>query len=122
MKIWVVLLLSAMTCSPGLVFPDPSSPPPSEFATCLMCHDASRDGVALVGPPLWKVNGRKAGTVPGYPYSGAMLSYAVTWDRASLIAFITSPQTAVPGTKMGYPGQTDPATAAQVADYVLSLR
>jgi cytochrome c len=87
-----------------------------------MCHDASPDGVALVGPPLWGVSGRKAGAVPGYPYSPAMLKSGITWDRQLLIDFITAPQTAVPGTKMGYGGQKDATIAAQVADYLLSLK
>ena len=58
---------------------------------CAACH--SLDGRATTdGPTLKGVIGRKAGSLDDYRYSAAMKRSDVTWDAATLDAFITDPQ------------------------------
>ena len=48
--------------------------------------------------------GRKAGEVAGYNYSDANKNSGLTWDDATLRAYLTDPKAKLPGTKMIFPG------------------
>ena len=97
-------------------------PKPASFAICGVCHKVDKGAGNGVGPNLWGVGGRVSGTVPGYTYSPAMKTPAIKWTRAELISYLAAPQAKVPGTKMVYAGQKDPAQQAAIADYLLSLK
>ena len=73
------------------------------YRRCQACHslEPDRNGV---GPTLAGVIGRRAGAVPGYNYSGALLDSGVVWDAASLDAYVRDPQGFIPGNKMPFPG------------------
>jgi len=73
------------------------------FRKCQACHSltAGKNGV---GPSLAEVVGKKAASVTGYNYSQAMRSSNLTWDAATLDAYLTDPQKVVPGNKMPFPG------------------
>ena len=75
-----------------------------------------------VGPSLAGVVGRKAGTLAGFSFSEALKGSGKTWDEATLDAFLTSPMAAVPGTRMTYAGQSDPAKRRDVIDYLGTLK
>jgi cytochrome c len=94
--------------------------PPKTWATCAACHAA--EGSGSIGPTLRGVAGRKAGSVPGFGYSRAMKSAGITWDDASLAAFITDPQHAVPGNRMPFTGIPDPAEVAELVRYLKTLQ
>ena len=64
---------------------------------CVMCHVAEGGGQ---GPSLKGVYGRKAATVPGFPYSAALKASGVTWTGPELDRFLTNPGVAIPGTAM----------------------
>jgi len=97
-------------------------PKPPGFTICGVCHKVQAGAPSALGPNLWGVGGRKAGTLPGYAYSPAMKKFGKPWTRAELIAFLTQPSRVVPGNKMAYAGQRDPKLAAALADYLLSLK
>ena len=44
--------------------------------------------------------GRKAGSLPDYPYSDALKSSNIVWNEETLDKWLTDPQTFVPGVKM----------------------
>ena len=94
---------------------------PIAFAACATCHSASA-GQNGIGPSLAGVFGRKAGSLPGFDYSAAMKASGKVWDEAALDTFLTSPMAAVPGTRMTYMGQTDPAKRKAVIDYLKTLK
>ena len=68
-------------------------------AQCSSCHTV-KPGVNGFGPSLAGVVGRHAGKAPGFTYTPAMLSSGLTWDEATLDAFLTSSTQKVPGTAM----------------------
>lgn len=67
------------------------------YHTCMSCHSLNANGV---GPLHRGVVGRRAGVVPGYPYSAALKGSGLVWTRGNLDRWLTNPQTMVPGTKM----------------------
>jgi cytochrome c len=75
-----------------------------------------------VGPSLFGVVGRPAGTAPGYNYSEANKSSGKTWDDATLDTYLTNPKALVPGTKMVFPGLPDAADRANVIAYLDTLK
>ncbi len=68
---------------------------------CSVCHTLSADDANRAGPTLWNVFGRKAGTLPGYAYSKALLTSSIVWNEQTIgELFEKGPQHLVPGTKM----------------------
>src|SRR3984893_2770493 len=66
---------------------------------CASCHSTVPGGEGF-GPSLAAVIGRKSGTVAGFGYSAAMANAGLTWDPATIDAFLTSTTQKVPGTSM----------------------
>ena len=86
---------------------------------CASCHtiEAGKNGF---GPSLAAVAGRKAGTLPGYKYSPAMVNSGLTWDEKTLDIFLTSSTKEVPGTAMPV-ALPDPTARANVIAYLQTL-
>ena len=90
------------------------------FAQCAACH--SIDGSNGVGPSLQGVVGRKVGNFPGFRYSRAMKSAAFSWDASHLDAYLTDPQTALPGNVMPFSGVADTRARADLVAYLQTLK
>ena len=88
---------------------------------CKTCH-AFVEGKNMIGPSLWAIQGRTAGTVPGYSYSAANKSSGIVWNNEKLFQYLENPQRVVPGTKMTYTGVKDPQQRADVIAYLDSLK
>lgn len=73
------------------------------FKKCAACHSIE-DGKKKVGPSLYGIINRPAGTVEGFKYSNALLEAGIVWDDESLRAFITKPKAFLKGTKMAFAG------------------
>ena len=50
-----------------------------------------------------------------------MKAHGGDWSYDSLNAFITNPKGAVPGTKMAYAGEKDPAKRADIIAFLASI-
>ena len=87
---------------------------------CGICHTAvaGRNGI---GPTLFGVVGRQAGTVPGFHYSADHKKLGITWDTATLDKYLTNPRAMVPDTTMSYAGLKDAAKRADVVAYLATL-
>jgi cytochrome c len=92
----------------------------SVFQACAACH--ATDHANRVGPGLEGIVGRKAGTVPGFHYSNAMKNAGIVWDDKWLNAYLESPQKAVPGNRMPYPGLKDATDRADLVAYLATLK
>jgi cytochrome c len=118
---------------------------PSATAVAAMCvavvcsvqaQDATRGKILFVGacagchaleprtddqaPSLGGVIGRRAGTVPDFGYSSAMLSANFVWDESRLEAFLADPQAVVPGNRMAF-SVADKGERADIAAYLKTL-
>lgn len=88
--------------------------------TCRTCH-SWKEGDNRLGPNLHGIVGRKAGSVAGFGYSGAIKSSGITWDEASLDKFIANPDAFVPNNNMKpFNGVADAATRKQIIDFLKS--
>ena len=71
-----------------------------------------------IGPSLHGVVGRAAGSIAGFTYSSANKTSGITWSEAKLFQYLENPQRVVPGTKMSFPGWSDPQKRADVIAYL----
>ncbi|TWB67659.1 cytochrome c [Nitrospirillum amazonense] len=63
------------------------------FKKCAACHSAEQ-GVNKVGPSLFGVVGRPAGSIDGYSYSPAVQQAAakgLVWSEDNIVAYLANP-------------------------------
>jgi cytochrome c len=96
--------------------------PPAAFAPCASCHATEPDAAHGIGPNLFGVGGRRAGSREDYAYSDAMRASGLTWSADTLDAFLAAPRNVVPGTRMMAPGVADPEKRRETVRYLTSLR
>lgn len=95
---------------------------PAAFAQCSSCH-AVQAGAHGIGPSLAGVFGAKAGHLgDAYKYSDALLASGLMWDEQALDEWLVMPSRKVPGTKMVYAGQADPAKRKELIEYLKTLK
>ena len=92
------------------------------FHQCQTCHTADKGAANGLGPNLFGIVGRKAGTVAGFSYSAALKSSGIVWTNDKLKAWVAGPSKLVPGTRMFFPGITDPKKADDLAAYLATLK
>ena len=90
------------------------------FKKCSACHMIAADGKNMIGPNLWSVIGRTAGSVSDYNYSKAMLAYGKKWTFEEMNAYLIKPQAYVKGTKMAFAGLRKEKDRASVILYMNS--
>ena len=91
------------------------------FQRCYACHSVLPAETTLPGPNLRGVVGRRAGTLPGFRFSNAMVEAGergLVWSRETLDAYVTDPLALVPGSEMVIPGLRDPQDRADLIDYL----
>lgn len=91
---------------------------------CQSCHNFAQGAGNKQGPELYGVVGRLAGSHDGFAYSDGMLAHKAagdTWTYENLNAFITSPKTYTPGTKMTFAGVKSAEERANILAYLQTL-
>jgi cytochrome c len=89
---------------------------------CSTCHSDARSRPTIVGPPLYGVVGRQAGTVLGYPYSTAMRSAGFAWTPDRLRSYLPAPRDYLPGVRMTYAGLKNSAQLDDLIAYLQTLK
>ena len=75
---------------------------------CTACHDVGENARVKLGPPLNGLDGRSAGTFPGYTmYSDVNKNSGITWNEAEFKSYTKSPLEKMPGTRMAFAGVKD---------------
>jgi len=88
---------------------------------CRTCH-TTKEGDNRVGPHLYKIIGRKAGSLPDYGYSSALKGADFVWDEEELERFIANPDELVPGNIMKpYSGLASTDYRARIVFFLRSV-
>jgi cytochrome c len=89
------------------------------FLQCRACHSVTAENEpGKIGPTLYGVLGRPAGTVPGFIYSDAVAKSGLTWTPENIARWIERPSDFLPGNKMVFIGILDPQDRANVIAYI----
>ena len=88
---------------------------------CAPCHAVS-PGRHMTGPSLSGIVGRKAGSVADFErYSKALPQSTVEWNEETLTAWLTNPQTVIPGNAMAVLVE-DAQARADIVAYLLATQ
>jgi cytochrome c len=91
-------------------------------SACVTCHGVTKADNAMVGPSLFGVLGRKAGTAPSLLGASENLKkYGVIWSVETLDEFLANPSAKVPNTPM-MGVLADPQQRADVIAYLSTLK
>ena len=91
---------------------------------CVVCHDLTSTKRNNVGPYLFGVVGREAGTAEEYIYSNEFekkTNHAV-WDKEKLDTYLKNPKEFIPGTKMEFIGVKNDQDRADIISYLSTLQ
>ena len=88
------------------------------FKKCAACHSINKGGGNKIGPALWGIIGRKAGSISDYKYSKAMAAYGKSWTFEEMNGFLTNPKGWIKGTKMSFAGIKKDTERAAVILYM----
>lgn len=113
--------LALLASTPSMAAGDPVKGK-AVFGQCAACHKSDASGKSTIGPNLWKVSGRPAGTLPGFVYSPAMKAAKKVWDDKTLDAYLAAPMRTIPGNRMPYAGLKAPADRQNLIAYLKTLK
>ena len=88
------------------------------FKKCAACHSIAEGGANKIGPALWGVLGKKAGSASNYKYSKAMVEHGKPWSFEEMNGFLIKPKDWVKGTKMSFAGLKNEKDRASVILYM----
>ena len=88
------------------------------FKKCAACHSIAQGGGNKIGPALWGVLGRKAGSISDYKYSKAMAKHEKAWSFDEMNSFLIKPKDWIKGTKMSFAGLKNAKDRAAVILYM----
>lgn len=88
------------------------------FARCSACHNATQGGANALGPALYGTMGNAVAGHPGFAYSDALKGVGGTWGWENMDAWLASPKSFAPGTKMTFAGLSDPQARADLMLYL----
>jgi cytochrome c len=88
---------------------------------CRACHNVDRPESSPLGPSLYRLFGRRAGSLADFAYSAALAGADFVWTPEALDAWLAAPWRFVPGNRMAFPGLPDAAARDAVIAVLLRL-
>jgi cytochrome c len=118
----IVALAVAGWTGSALAAGDPAEGEKVFKRVCTSCHIPTAEGPKRLGPTLFKVVGRKSGSVEGFRYSKANESANIVWSPENLDPYLTDPKKVIPGTTMAFAGVKKAEERADLIAYLASLK
>jgi len=88
------------------------------FKKCTACHNAEPGGANAIGPALYGVMGKQLAAHPGFAFSDALKGVGGSWGWDNMSAWLANPKKYAPGTKMSFPGLSNPEDRANVIAFL----
>jgi len=110
-----------LTASAGTALAQDVAAGESSFRKCQICHDVGEDARTKLGPPLNRLDGRKAGT-SDFSYSDGMKHSGLTWNVETFREYIKDPRGKIADTKMMFVGIKDDEEIAELWAYLKQFR
>ena len=90
------------------------------FILCAACHNLKKDEPHKVGPSLYGIFGKKAGTREGFKYTEELINSNIVWDKETLRSWLENPSSFIPGTSMAFVGVKDKERQDVLLDYLMT--
>ncbi len=88
---------------------------------CKICHTTEQGGESKIGPNLFGVHGVKAGQTD-FAYSKGLIDADLTWDDATLDAYLLKPRDVVKRGKMVFAGLRREKEREDMIAYLKTLK
>lgn len=119
-RIMSVLILAMVSASSTVAAPVSGDPTAGArtYRVCTACHSL-QPGVHLSGPSLAGLWGKPAAAIAGFSrYTKALREADLTWDAATLDAWLDRPDRVAPGTSMTFRGLASAKTRANLIAFL----
>ncbi len=93
------------------------------FRLCAACH-AVAEGQNRIGPSLYNVIGRTAGSIDGFRYSNAHKAKGdegLVWTKETLDPYLENPRAYIPGNRMAFAGLRNPQQRKDLIAYLYEI-
>jgi len=87
---------------------------------CQACHSLDSTGSHQVGPNLFAIFGRVAGSREGFNYSKALAESGIVWSPQALNDWLADPAGYLPGTTMAFTGYQQAEDRAALIEYLVA--
>ena len=88
------------------------------YKRCRACHTLGEGERNRVGPNLWQVFGKTAGSREDFNYSSAMANSGIVWTEDTISAYLEDPAEYIPGNRMSFAGLRKDEDRAAVIEYL----
>lgn len=107
MRVWMMAAAVLVMAPLGGAMAQDADAGARVFNQCRACHTINQGGRNGVGPNLYGVWGRAAGSIEAFRYSAPMRAKAgegLTWTADNMRAYLTDPKAVVPAGSMSFAG------------------
>ena len=123
---WIIpALVLAGISAPALAQDGDAAAGQRVFNQCRACHTADQGGRNTVGPNLFGILGRRAGSVEGFRYSANLRELGeggLVWSEDRIRAYVANPKDVIPRGSMSYPGLRNATQVNDLMAYLATLK